>query len=440
MLFLRRSSLKILVEVSSMAIMGTKKYWINSPGKDTSQKDEQILKNSGYINIQLRSFYYNSKGNNWQRFFGGSDKVVLSTNIKYQYSGRNIESSTIQDIREVHVRKKEQTFDFALQRNIAIRIPAHADALEFKVQITGRKKDRLEEAFNMLNSSEFQTALEMAPQVVGQVITVTSLIKKLFTESELKDQLEATYAGIISSENETNPVGNGKLTQGFLILISLDDDPSFFRNVDESKFSLQGNMMGSLYYDGKKLENSTYIVLLISFENNRGPEEGSEWYKKYRQALSHLESLRIANEMEIENIRRKSIEFWIQGNALLEVDNRYVNREKDTIREAMITKIYNRYQELTEKFRIPLDDIVIDQETLDQISPSATPRQLSIALPKTVAYIEESFNIDKDKTFDDKDQPFFSIEGPKALELLESDKQKYMQELEAEGKSFKLLE
>ena len=417
--------------------MSTKTYWINSLEEITSQRNGQILKNTGYINIQLRSVYYKSKGNIWQNTFGGSDKVVLSTNVKYQNSGFNVESSSIQDIRHVKVNRE---CHWGLQRNIAIKIPAHADALEFEVQITGIKKDKLEEAFNMLNSPEYQAALELAPQVVGQVITVTSLIKKLFTESEMKDHLKATYAGIISSENETNPVGTGRLTQGFLILIYVDDDPNFFENVDESKFSLQGNMAETLYYDGKKLENSTYIVFLISFENNRGGDEKSEWHKKYREALSHLDRLYIPNIKERENILEESTHLWLQGSALLEVDHRYLNREKVSIKGGMIEEISKKYLELTEKFRIPLVAKILDLETLNQISGSATPEEIRIALPSTASYLNKTFNFHKNKPYDYKKQPKIVFKSSEALGLLNKDKNIYLDDLKSEGKSFSLFD
>ena len=76
-----------------MTILGTKKFWMPSPDSTGSQSEDQILKNSGYINIQLFSVNYKSNGNFWQNIFGGSDNIALSTNIKYQTTTENIEAT-----------------------------------------------------------------------------------------------------------------------------------------------------------------------------------------------------------------------------------------------------------------------------------------------------------------------------------------------------------
>jgi len=207
-----------------MAILGTKKFWKPASGTTTTQKENQIIKNAGYINIQLHSVNYMSVGNFWQDIFGGSDNVALATSLKYQSGTESIEASSVQDVREV---KANRNYNFGLQRNIAVKIPANADALSLEVKMTAVKDDLLQTKFDMLNKSEYQAALQLAPAVVGQVLTITSLVKKLFTDSDPQSQLEATYAGIVSAQAEDNPVSSGKLTRGILVMISTNEGDQF---------------------------------------------------------------------------------------------------------------------------------------------------------------------------------------------------------------------
>lgn len=215
-----------------MAILGTKKFWKPSVGSSITQKENQILKNAGYINLQLRTVNYMSVGDFWQNTFGGKDNIALATTLKYQSGNDSIEAISVQDIREV---KANKNYNLGLQRNIAVKIPANADAIAIEVKMIAVKNDSLQAKFDMLNQPEYQSALQLAPAVVGQVLTITSLVKKLFTESDSNAQIEASYAGIISSQQEDNPVSNGKFTRGLLIMISTNDGDQF-NNVDESKF------------------------------------------------------------------------------------------------------------------------------------------------------------------------------------------------------------
>jgi hypothetical protein len=207
-----------------MAILGTKKFWKAAQGEASTQQSSQILKNSGYINIQLHSVNYMSVGNFWQSTFGGSDKIALATNVKYQTGVDSIEATAIQDVREVKVNRN---YNLGLQRNIVVKIPANSDAIAIEVRMTSVKNDALQAKFDMLNKPEYQSALQLAPTVVGQVITVTSLVKKLFSDSDPHSQLEASYAGIISIQSENFPISNGKLAKGFLIMISTNDGAQF---------------------------------------------------------------------------------------------------------------------------------------------------------------------------------------------------------------------
>ena len=113
---------------------------------------------------------------------GGKDKIALATTLKYQSGIDSIEATSVQDVQEVKVNKN---YNLGLQRNIAIKIPANADAIAMEVKMTAVKNDSLQAKFDMLNQPEYQSALQLAPTVVGQVLTITSLVKKLFRRALL---------------------------------------------------------------------------------------------------------------------------------------------------------------------------------------------------------------------------------------------------------------
>lgn len=417
-----------------MTILGTKKFWMRSSASTISQAEDQILKNSGYINIQLFSVNYKSNGNFWQNVFGGSDNIALSTNVKYQTSTENIEATSIQDVRKVDV---NSTYNLGLQRNIAIKIPANADALELTVRISAVKDDKLQAKFDMLNKPEFQAALQLTPTIVGKVLTITSLAKRLFTESDSNSQLEATYAGIISSEKESSPVSNGKLTKGYLLLISTNDGLPF-TDVDESKFSLKGD---TLYYETNQVEN-TYAVFSLSFEPYKGDDEKSLWFRKYAEAVNYLDKIHvIGNQQEIPRIYAESKNMWIEGNALLAADATYLYKEKTKIKTAMLDVINKKYAKLTPASASPTTKelIRITPEIFTQILGSDTLKTTKEVLPNMGAYLEEHFDIDPDMLFTDKRLPLIDINAVSTFTVLGSDAENYAQELEADGKTFKLI-
>ncbi len=417
-----------------MTILGTKKFWMPSPGSTCSQGQDQILKNSGYINIQLFSVNYKSNGNFWQNIFGGSDNIALSTNIKYQTTTENIEATSIQDVRKVDANK---TCNLGLQRNITIKVPANADALELTVKITAVKDDKLQAKFDMLNGPEFQAALQLAPTVVGQVLTITSLAKKLFTESDPDTQLEATYAGIISSQKDISPVRNGKLTRGYLLLISTNDG-SPFTNVDESKFSLRGD---ALQYGSNPVEN-TYVVFSISFDRYKGDDEKSLWFRKYAEALNHLDRiLTVGDPGEAAKVYTESKNMWIEGNALLEADTTYLYGERTRIKTTMLNAINEKYAGLAPALtRGPAEEVMgLTSEMLKQIAGPATLTSMKELLPSTVDYLEKHFDIGADTPLTEEQWPLVGISAASTLATLGSDARLYLQELEADGKSLKLV-
>lgn len=415
-----------------MAILGTKKFWKPAPGSASTQKENQILKNAGYINIQLHSVNYMSVGNFWQDIFGGNDNVALATNLKYQSGTESIEASSIQDVREV---KANRNYNFGLQRNIAVKIPSNADALSLEVKMTAVKDDLLQTKFDMLNKSEYQAALQLAPAVVGQVLTITSLVKKLFTDSDPQSQLEASYAGIVSAQADDDPVSSGKLTKGILVMISTNEGDQF-NNADESKFTIKGD---SLYYNGRQIEN-TYIIFNISFEQLKGDDEKSNWFKKYSEALNNLDKLQLTVDPdEFIKIYNDSKTLWIEGNALLDADYTYINSERTKIKTAVIKSINDKYRELTlppasvnGSKSVPVYSPIPSGMSIDILKGLTGTESIDTiieALPATGNYLTQNLKTEKRKPIESSRLSGLSIHQKELSELLEKDASDYMKEL-----------
>lgn len=411
-----------------MAILGTKKFWKPSEGASAIQKENQILKNEGYINLQLRTVNYMSVGNFWQSTFGGKDKIALATTLKYQSGVGTIEATSIQDVREVKVNKN---FNLGLQRNIAVKIPANADAIAIEVKMTAVKNDNLQAKFDMLNQPDYQAALQLAPTVIGQVLTITSLVKKLFSEADPQSQLEASYAGIISSQKEDNPISNGKLTAGLLIMISTNDGDQF-DNVDESKFELKGD---TLLYNKKQVEN-TYLVFNISFEKFKGDDERSFWFKKYNDALNNLDKMQTTEDKdEIEKISNDSKTMWIEGNALLDADSTYINKEKIQIKNAAIASILEKYNSLKPASKNP--STINTAEILKSLTGSSSFHTVALAIPETGNILNANFKINPKKPFDSSMLENFK-KNMNIEDTLEKDKVSYLKSLKKQKLTYNL--
>lgn len=403
-----------------MPILGTKKFWKPSVGSSATQKENQILKNSGYLNLQITSVNYMSKGNFWQNTFGGKDKIALATNLKYQTGVETIEATSVQDVREVKVNKN---YNLGLNRNIAVKIPLNADAISIDVKMTAVKNDLLEAKFDMLNKTEYQSALQLAPTVVGQVITVTSLVKKLFSDSNPATQMEASYAGIISAQSEENPVDNGKLTKGLLILISTNDGNNF-SDVNETDFEMRGD---ALYYKNKEVEN-TYAVFNISFDLLKGDDENSNWFKKYSDSLNNLDKIELAlDNNEIQKIYNDSIKMWIEGNALIDADSTYVNKEKLKIKGLALKTIRKKFTD----FNIgdSEEDLTKSTEILSGLTGTTSFDIIKEALPSTGSLIENSIDIKSSDWLNPLKLDILNNDS-KLLDSLNIDSEKYLKDLE----------
>jgi exonuclease VII small subunit len=403
-----------------MPILGTKKFWKPASGASSTQKENQILKNSGYLNLQIRSVNYMSKGNFWQNTFGGSDRIALATNLKYQTGVETIEATAVQDIREVKVNRN---YNLGLNRNIAVKIPLNADAISLDVKMTAVKNDLLEAKFDMLNKTEYQSALELAPTVIGQVITVTSLVKKLFSDSNPDTQMEASYAGIISAQSENNPVENGKLTKGLLILISTNDGNTF-SDVDEADFEMRGD---ALYYKNEEVEN-TYVVFNISFDLLKGDDEKSNWFKKYSDSLNNLDKIISALDTEeIQKIHDDSINMWIEGNALIDADPTYIYKEKLKIKSLALKTIRKKYSEFN--IEDSAENLNKSADILSGLTGTTSFNIIKDALPSMGSFIEKRIDIKSNESLNSLKLDVFNNNN-ELLESLDFDSEAYLKDLE----------
>ena len=290
----------------------------------------------------MHSAYYHSKGNFWQRTFGGNDKIALTSTITYQSSSRRIEAKSIVDKRSV---KANRNHHLGLARLIALKVPATADGLELKIELTAVKDDSFENGIDLMNSKEFQEPLQLSSIPVGQILNVTKVIKKIFTGVENPSILESTYAGVISNEQVAEPIESERLTAGYLVIIANNkEDDDFLSTIEEKDLSIEGD---GLKYRGKTCQH-TNLVFSITYESLKGPEESSNWFKKYRTALNKLDDIVFSsNEDEKKQVLAQSRKLWVEGNALLFEDETYVDKEKASLKATYFGKINNRYKELT---------------------------------------------------------------------------------------------
>lgn len=324
-----------------MGSLGTRKFYKSFDGS-SDVASQQILKNSGYISVILHSVFYNSNGNFWQKTFGGSDKIALTSSISYQSTSKTIEAKAIQDKRIV---KANKTHFLGLSRLVALKIPANSDGLELKIGMTSIKNDNFENGIDLMNSKEFQVPLQMSSLPIGQILSVTKVIKKIFSGINENNALEATYAGIISKSKVSDPIEKERLTDGYLIMIANnDEDSEFLENLEQDNLKVEAD---GLKYNDERV-NHTNIIYSVTFESLKGVDENSNWFTKYQLAISKLDDILFTEtEDEKKKILSDSRKLWIEGSALLFDDPTYINNERASIKATYFKKINERYQELT---------------------------------------------------------------------------------------------
>jgi len=407
-----------------MPVLGTKQFWLPSEGTAKDQKESQILKNSGYISIQLYSVNYQPKATFWQRTFGGKDVITLSSNLTYQSGVSNIEAASVQDVRRIRPRSST---NLALQRNLAVKIPATADAISLEVIMTAVQNDQLHAKFEMLNQPEYQSALQLAPLIVGQVITITSLVKQLLTDNGTQEQLEASYAGIIGLQAESNPIAQGRLTSGYILLINANETAPF-DDVDISRFKVKGS---ALYYEEKEVEN-TYIIFNISFDSLKGENQSAGWFKKYNEGLSKLDGINTTSDTdEINRIYNDAKKSWMEGNVLLDADDSYVNSERIQMKAAAFKAINDYYQSITNgRQGTKKEQAALTVDVINELSSNAPAESIQQALPATSSLLEHAAP--------DSAEDVTAVNLENVLNSITADVNSYISDLEVNNKHFTL--
>lgn len=325
-----------------MASLGTRTFWKPFDASPGNAADDQILKNSGYISIGLHTASYVSRGDLWQRTFGGHDDIALTTTVTYKSGATTIEAKAVQDRRRV---RANQVHLLGAQRLIALKVPATADGLELKVSLTAVKDDRLQAGLDLLGSEEFQLPLQLAPLAVGEIVAIASMVKKVFADSDDSDELHASYAGIISRDPVADPVARERLTQGYLILVDNSDENSrFFDRLDPDELVVRAD---GLRYGGRPVE-LTYVVYAVTFDTFRGVQESATWNRKYQAAVGKLDDLYTADdEAERKAVWDDALRLWIEASALLFDDVMYTQKEKEDIKFTAYQKLKERRRQLS---------------------------------------------------------------------------------------------
>ncbi len=323
-----------------MPSVGTRTFWRPLDAAAGSQP-EPIVKNSGYLNVLLRGAYYWAPGSLWQRIFGGSDRISLVSTISYHAAIKTVEAVSVQDVRSVPAKKGSY---LALGRTVAVRVPAGADAIELGVQLTAIESDNLDTALGLLNTNEARKALELAPPVVGAVVTITGLVKKAFSSIGAQPRLEATYPGIIGTGTTRTPLQENRLVAGYLIVIAVEDAAdTFLDTVDPGGLNVVGD---GLRYKGSPLRY-TYVIYDISFDERRGLDPDAPWADKFRLSLRAIDPVVGASPSDWPQFLAGAKQKWVEGSALLDADPNYIDQERQEIRDKALSDLWAYYQKRT---------------------------------------------------------------------------------------------
>lgn len=233
----------------------------------------------------------------------------------------------------------------ALSRLIALKVPATANGLEMKVELTAVNDDNFENGLNLMNSDDFQIPLQLSSIPVGQILSVTKVVKKIFTGIQDNSVLESTFAGIISESATPEPIKRERLTNGYLIMVSNNDEANnIISEIDEKDLTVD---VDGLKHKKSRL-NLTNIIYSITFDSLKGIEENSNWFAKYKEAINKLDDLTFAEDKTAqEKILNDSKKLWIEGSALLYSDPTYIYKEQNSIKNLYFKTITDRYKELT---------------------------------------------------------------------------------------------
>ena len=315
---------------------GTRIFFI--PNSGMNPKDAQILKGSGYVTVNIKGAHYSSQGNLWQKVFGGSDKVSLSTEVDYVSGTSTTSSASIEEVREIKV---GHPYYFASGRPIALKLPTECDQISMTITISAIENDNLSGALNILNSGELQGTLQLAPPVVQSSLAIANIVKKLLTNTNPQNSLQGVYAGKVSVAASSDPVRDYCLAQGTLILIYREaaTDTSL-DTLDPTKLTVQGD---GLKYDGNAVQN-TYLMFQVSFEELRGETASAPWFSSFTDAETSLDALQTAaTDADKQKIWSAAYATYTQAVKLFNADPTYITSEKKSIAATHLAALKSIY-------------------------------------------------------------------------------------------------
>jgi hypothetical protein len=291
----------------------------------------------------LDSVHYKTDGNLWQRWFGGANKVALSTQVTYTGS-KTHSSASIEDTRDVDV---GESVYFGLHRAVTVKLPTDCDSIEIDITMTAVKNDNLSGALNILNGDELKSTLSLAPGPAQSALAIANVVKKLLTAAGPQSQLQVRYAGTVGVKAVEDPTEGDYLAQGRLILLYREnDDDTGLDGLDYSKLSIDHDQ---LRYEGQFVQN-TYVLLSFVFEEVRGADKDADWFGVFQDAMDSLDALASAAD---DNARLKAwataYATYKQAAKLLRSDPSYTEVESDGITAAHLVDMQSKYQRLSGK-------------------------------------------------------------------------------------------
>jgi hypothetical protein len=315
-------------------------YFIPNDGVDP--KSSQILNGGGYVTINLRGAHYSSKGNLWEKIFGGTDKVVLSTQVTHTVSGKGVSSASIEEMRQVKV---NHPYYFGSGREIALNLPTDCDAIEMGIVMSAVQNDNLSGALNILNSGELKSTLSLAPPALTEAITIAGVVKKLLTNTNPQNSLQGDFSGRISVSPSNNPIRDYCLAQGTIILIYRESaDDTSLDDLDPDKLTVEGD---GLKYDGRPVQN-TYAMFQVSFTDLRGEDPSSQWYALFSAADQMLDGLdTAASDTDKQKLWAAAYADYQQGTKALAADATYTKYQVKGIAATHLAELKKKYVDST---------------------------------------------------------------------------------------------
>lgn len=316
---------------------GTRIYFLANTGTDP--KASQILKGTGYVTINLKGAHYRSSGTLWERIFGGTDKVALSTQVSHSSSSSSISGASIEEVREI---KSGQPYYFGSNRTIALVLPTDCDAINMSVAISAVHNDNLGAALDILNSGELKGTLELAPPFLSAALTIANIVKKLLSTTDPQRSLQGEYDGRLSIAASDNPIRDFCLAQGTIILIYREsEDDTSLDDLDTASLVSDGD---GLKYDGRLLPN-TYLMFQVSFAGLRGEDPSAAWSSIFSSADQTLDQLiNASSDAEKQKIWSAAFASFQQGAKLLFADATYTQSEAKGIAAVHLSDLKKKFE------------------------------------------------------------------------------------------------